>query len=234
MSKDRLKDAEWFDEAPKHKAIVIGAGGIGSFLSLLLSRVGANLIVYDGDIVSELNMGGQLYSYSDINKRKVSALANIINNFDKTYINTYYAFYDESSSTSKVVFLALDNMKTRKIAFLKWKNYVLNSSDEERKKCILFDGRLTAEMFQILIIQGSDINAINNYETNYLFDDSVVEDAPCTFKQTSHMAAMIGSFMTGFYTNWLANVKNQSNIYNLPFYTEYYLPLNKTTILENA
>lgn len=52
----RFKDAPWF---PKEETAIIvgGAGGIGSWLSLLLSRAGFYPIVYDYDRLEEHNLG---------------------------------------------------------------------------------------------------------------------------------------------------------------------------------
>lgn len=57
----RFKDAPWF---PKEETNVVigGAGGIGSWLSLLISRAGFFPIVYDFDILEEHNLAGQLYT----------------------------------------------------------------------------------------------------------------------------------------------------------------------------
>ena len=54
------------------------------------------------------------------------------------------------------------------------------------------DGRLTAEQLQIYCVKYQDIE---RYRTEALFSDSDVPDAPCTMKQTSHVAAMIASYM---------------------------------------
>ena len=77
---DRFKDAPWF---PKEDTFVLvgGAGGIGSWTSLLLSRAGFKPIVYDFDTLEEGNLAGQLYPKSLINKPKVDALQSIIRDF---------------------------------------------------------------------------------------------------------------------------------------------------------
>jgi len=57
-----------------------------------------------------------------------------------------------------------------------------------------------------------------------LFDDSEVEDEPCTLKQTTHMAAMIASYMTGFFTNFIVNVKEKDEVRQVPNLHSFYLP----------
>ena len=60
----RFKDAPWF---PKEETNVIvgGAGGIGSWLTLLLSRAGFYPVVYDFDVLEGHNLAGQLYTQKD-------------------------------------------------------------------------------------------------------------------------------------------------------------------------
>ena len=66
---------------------------------------------------------------------------------------------------------------------------------------------------------------ISKYK-EHLFDDSEVEDAPCTMKQTSHSAAMIASHMTAFFTNHLTNNNSGDIDRTVPFLWEYFIPLD--------
>ncbi len=70
---NRFKDAPWFPKEDVH-TVVGGAGGIGSWLTLLLSRAGFKPIVFDFDTLEEHNLGGQFFSKRQIGKTKVEAL----------------------------------------------------------------------------------------------------------------------------------------------------------------
>lgn len=60
----------------KRKVMIIGAGGIGSFLIPLLERTKLyNLVVYDPDIVEKKNLTYQNFNEDDIDKKKVNAIA---------------------------------------------------------------------------------------------------------------------------------------------------------------
>ena len=87
---------------------------------------------------------------------------------------------------------------------------------------IFIDGRLRAEQMQIFCVTP---DKIEEYE-KHLFDDSEVEDAPCTLKQTSHSAAMIASHMTAFFTNHLTNNNSGDIDRTVPFLWEYFIPLD--------
>ena len=52
----------------KKKILIIGAGGIGSYLIPLLDRLGCyNITVYDNDTVEKKNLLYQNYNENDIN-----------------------------------------------------------------------------------------------------------------------------------------------------------------------
>ena len=233
----RFKDAPWF---PKEETAIIvgGAGGIGSWLSLLLSRAGFYPIVYDYDRLEEHNLAGQLYTKLDAenNTLKVDALKGLCKNFADTDITVMNERYTKDSMSHHYVMSAFDNMQARKDMFGAWCEYVEEWEDSNKTlkageegfnefstyTPIFIDGRLTAEQMQIFCITP---DRIEEYK-EHLFDDSEVEDAPCTMKQTSHSAAMIASHMVGFFTNHMTNNAEKDTTRVLPFFWEYFIPLN--------
>lgn len=218
----RFKDAPWFEEKLV-PVIVGGAGGIGTWLSLLLTRAGLTPYVYDFDLIEEHNIGGQLFSKKHIGKHKVDALAEIVKDFTGEDIATFNQRYELGSMTTDYVFSAFDNMQARKDMFENWKNHIQSG---DSPNAIFIDGRLTAEQLQIFCVTP---DRIKDYE-EHLFDDSEVEDAPCTMKQTSHCAAMIASHMVGFFTNHLTNINMEDDERNIPFFYEYYIPIVYTQV----
>lgn len=230
----RFKDAPWFPKMETH-VVVGGSGGIGSWLTLLLARANFLPIIYDFDIIEEHNIGGQLFSKEHVTKPKVEALAEIVKNFADTDVHKFNEKYTADSMSHHYVFSAFDNMKARKDMFEAWKGYVeewkdFNNTSEASSETvesrpyvpIFIDGRLTMEQLQIFCVTP---DKIEDYEKE-LFDDSEVEDAPCTLKQTSHSAAMIASHMVGFFTNHFANNQLEAVDRNIPFKWEYFIPVN--------
>ena len=69
------------------------------------------------------------------------------------------------------------------------------------------------------------------YETDYLFEDSEVEDAPCTMRQTSHSACMIASHMVASFTNHITNIYERETVRDVPFFYEFFIPLTVTDVL---
>lgn len=231
----RFKDAPWF---PKEETNVIvgGAGGIGSWLTLMLSRAGFFPIVYDFDILEEHNLAGQLYTKSDAEAMvpKVDALKGLCKQFADTDITVMNERYTKESMSHHYVFSAFDNMQARKDMFAAWKEYVKEWEDFKDiadaahipnislSEPIFIDGRLTAEQMQIFCVTP---DKIEEYE-KHLFDDTEVQDAPCTMKQTSHSAAMIASHMVGFFTNHMTNNAVGEKDRTVPFFWEYFIPIN--------
>lgn len=231
----RFKDAPWF---PKEETNVIigGAGGIGSWLTLMLSRAGFFPIVYDFDILEEHNLAGQLYTKSDAEAMvlKVDALKGLCKQFADTDITVMNERYTKDSMSHHYVFSAFDNMQARKDMFNAWCEYVEEWEDFKKiadathvpnipnNEPIFIDGRLTAEQMQIFCVTPDKIEEYKKH----LFDDTEVQDAPCTMKQTSHSAAMIASHMTGFFTNHMTNNAEKDKVRNVPFLWEYFIPIN--------
>src|SRR5690606_37630055 len=172
--RSRFKDAPWF---PKEETNVIigGAGGIGSWLALCLTRAGFVPVIYDFDSIEEHNIGGQLFSKKHIGKKKVTAIAEIVRDFSDIDIVSKDEKYVEGTMSHEYVFSAFDNMQARKDMFNNWNKFVESNKDNSEIKPVFIDGRLTAEQVQIFCVTPENIE---EYE-KHLFDDSEVADAPC-------------------------------------------------------
>ena len=213
----------WFDLASNAVVTIGGAGGIGSWLALFLSRIGVTSTIYDFDTVEKRNLGGQFYSRNSVGKTKIKALSEAINTFSyQNHLITQNHRLDNNTPVSAFSFSAFDNMKARKDMFTAWKNKI--NSIPNSYKSIFIDGRLEAEFFQIYCVTPS---RMERYEAT-LFDDDTILETACSVKQTSHVAAMIGSFMTGFFTNHLTNIAENTKVREVPFKYELFLPLITT------
>ena len=217
----RFSDAPWIPQG-EESCLIGGAGGIGSWLTFFLARAGFKPTVYDFDIVEEHNVGGQLFGKSHVGKKKIEALYEMINEFCGVQINAFDQAIDENSPIHHFCFSAFDNMQARKNLFERWQKCISNCSVTP----LFIDGRLLAEQLQIFCVTP---DTVDKYYEN-LFDDAEVEDGPCTFKQTSHCAAMIATHMMGFFTNHIANIYERENSRDVPFYYEYYIPVSLTNI----
>lgn len=243
----RFKDAPWFETIRNQEVLLCGAGGIGSWTALALVSAGCeNLMVCDYDTLEEHNLGGQFYTSEQAKKGefKTHALLENIKSFCDTTIGIWTDKIEEDTGIDyNHVICGFDNMKARKVVFERWCEHIVNTTFEkqceyanddiksfDKKRCIFIDGRLTAEQIQIFTILGDDEAAKEEYRTNHLFDDALIADAPCTFKQTRYLAMKIAGLISEIYTNYLSNISSEVYGYKrVPFFYETYTPLMSVT-----
>lgn len=222
-STTRFSGAEWFNEIQKARIIVAGIGGIGSNVAFQLARmIPANLTLYDDDTVEMVNMAGQLFSSEDIGKAKVDAISNMIYNY--TSMRQVFTIRDKFTSNKEpgdIMICGFDNMRARATFFSSWVGHLKDKTEEERKKCLYLDGRLSIDTLQVLCITGDDHYNIDRYKKEFLFSDLQADATVCSMKQTTYLACMIGSLMVNLFTNFIANSLNPIIPYDLPFFTEY-------------
>lgn len=221
----RFSGAIWYEEIQKQIVTLAGVGGVGSYLGFLLGRLKPQrLIIYDPDRVETVNMSGQLYGQTDVGSFKSVALSDMIRNYAN--YNNIVALndrFDADSEATDIMICGFDNMEARKVFYERWKQRVLSypTGSNDRKKCLFIDGRLAAEEFQVLSIQGNDDRAMKEYEDKWLFSDVEAEETICSYKQTTFMANMIASVMVNIFVNFIANQCNPIIDRDVPFFISY-------------
>lgn len=219
----RFNDAIWYKKIQEKSVLLAGAGGIGSYVGYLLSRLKIrHLSIWDPDVVEAVNMSGQFYPIYDIGMEKVNALGKLLIDFSDFYaVDRCIGRYTYSSPAEPIMICGFDNMEARKVFFDNWLNYVKSSPHPE--ECLFIDGRLAAEEFQVLSIQGNDIRAIKEYQEKWLFSDAEAEETVCSYKQTTFMANMIASYMVNVFVNFVANNSDPAPILprDIPFFISY-------------
>lgn len=221
----RFSGAIWYEEIQKQTVTLAGVGGIGSYVGFLLSRLKPNrLIIYDPDRVETVNMSGQLYGQTDVGRYKCAALADMVMNY-ANYCNIVALDqrFEDNSEATDIMICGFDNMAARRTFYEKWKQRVLSylAGSDNRKKCLFIDGRLAAEEFQVLSIQGDDERAMAEYENKWLFSDAEAEETICSYKQTTFMANMIASVMVNVFVNFIANQCGPIIDRDVPFFISY-------------
>ena len=220
----RFSGASWFEAAKGVSATIAGVGGIGSWTSLLLSRISQTIRItlYDDDNVEVVNLAGQMFSSNQVGLRKVYAAQEVIRYFSGSYCNA--APYRIASTTSiydNIVICGFDNMEARKILYRLWKARAKSAPVAEQGDFLFIDGRMNAEEFQIFSIVGDDDYNMKRYEEEFLFSDAEVAPAVCSYKQTTYCASMIASFMINSLVNFLSNKNLENMPRQVPFYINY-------------
>jgi len=213
--KERFKDAMWFEYLQKRWVMILGQGSIGSWTSLLLGRIGCNIYTFDMDNYEQLNLAGQLVGKNDVGKKKVDVAKEMWENFCDTSGSfiTEASKYTKDSPSNHIVIAAFDNMEARKVSFENWVNFVEGLSEEDKKKCIFIDGRLSVEDYFVFAVRPGQEDRYRKF----LFDDSEVEELPCSLKSTSHCAAGIASDIVSVLTNFATNTAVEMDLRVIPF-----------------
>lgn len=214
----RFKDAPWYK---KQRVLIGGVGGIGSWLSLLLARGGHELYMFDPDVIEKSNIGGQLYARAQVGMKKVVAVKNNIQHYADTSagINVFEQPFTEKSPYVPIMFSCFDNMAARKVFFDRWKEN-LKAAPRNEVQCFI-DGRLEAETAIIYCVRTPEEAEL--WEKEW-FPDEKVANAPCTFRATSHNAAIIAGMMTGVFNNVITNFERKMEERIVPYKVNYELP----------
>lgn len=179
---------------------VIGAGGIGSWSTFALAKMGfSNITVYDSDMVDIVNVGNQLYGFNDVGLTKVGALSIWCENVGSKINAISRKFVPEDGKNLKgIVILAVDSMEARKML-----------NDSIPQDCFLIDGRMGAE--KILLYTAFNHMTRLSYSAT-LYSDVSAEQVACTAKATSYCALTISGMITGQVKSFLLGHKTLKNM----------------------
>lgn len=217
----RFKDADFYN--PNLDIIILGLGGIGSYVSNCLCRQGYEMYLYDFDTIETINLGSQLFTTNDVGKNKAEVAKELANKFGNHNVVSMGKF-EEDSPVGNIMFSCFDNMKYRKIAFERWLAYQTSKTKEYREanpaevNCFI-DGRMSAEQWQVYFVK-STADAKRYALT--LFDDSEVPDAPCSYKATAQTGFGIGAYMSTVFLNHVANKKLGLPVRETAFETKWF------------
>lgn len=216
MVSQRYSGAPWFDSCSKLKIELIGAGGISSWTALALSRLNLERIsIYDFDIVSTYNIGGQFYGPYNVGGCKAFELANNIRLFSPNitiYSQGNRITSDTPIGNGDIIISGVDSMLSRTEIYNNLKSFQYNG--------LYIDGRLSADTLQVISFMFDDKEANSRYKDEFLFNDRESEETVCSFKQTTYMAMMIASIICNIVVNYANNKVNLVE-YKIPFFTEY-------------
>ena len=165
---------------------IIGAGSIGSWVALVLSKMGAkDITVWDFDIIEPENGPNQIYKVSDNGRPKVEALRDIISEHTGNEIKINMDKYD--GTNKEIIISGVDDITIRKDIF--------NSFIDMNMGIKLYiDGRMGGELSSIFIVDPMDIDSCANYKGT-LFDKSQAEELECGMQSVVYNNTWIASFI---------------------------------------
>lgn len=175
-----LFDAERF-ESNVH---IIGAGATGSWLALMLAKMGIDgkqIHVWDFDVIEEHNVPNQSYALSSVGVKKVNQLAADI--FDQ--VGTEIHAHDGEFSNQRLngyVFMMIDTMSGRKAI---WEQAVKMKTAIK----LYTEPRMGLDMGRIYNVTPTDLTHARQYEDTF-YSDEEAEVSACGASQTVITTAM--------------------------------------------
>lgn len=158
---------------------VIGAGGIGSWTTLLLAKIGCpDIRVYDFDTVEEHNCASQFFEENQIGMNKIDALRDNVFKQTGTKISTFSNIETENDINEGIVILAIDSMEER----------IRLGELYKDKNIYIIDGRMGGLQLEVYSCHSS------HYPKTTVNPDHVQQD-PCTAKAISFNCAVIAGLI---------------------------------------
>lgn len=196
MRLNHSHQASLFDPKLARTVHLIGAGSVGSWVAVMLARVGiTDIHVWDGDSVASHNVPMSAYGKDDVGKVKVIALRELIERETGVRITTHEKMYEGEPLRNASVISCVDTMVARSVIW----NAV------KRKPTIDFfgDTRLNAAFIDILSIAPCKTGEIKDYET-LSFSDEDAQIQVCGMHgivlATSRAAGIVVANLTRFWT----------------------------------
>lgn len=193
---------------------IIGAGATGSYITMLLAKMGCrDITVYDDDEVETHNLPNQIFRLQDVGKKKVHALAEMVKEATGTSINPIPKKFT-GGLLKGIVFALTDTMKSRKQIWDKSVKYQLSVE-------LLIETRMAAEGGKIYAVKPLIPAHVEAYEKT-LYSDEESEESACTNRA---IAPTVGTIAGIAVSNMLNFVNNK------PFPNDTLLSLSPTLTL---
>ena len=170
------------------KFTIIGAGAIGSFLTMTLAKMGATQIsVYDMDTLEEHNIANQMYPEYEVGRLKVEALHDVVKSYSGIDMR-----YKAERFTENILMLgthcvisAVDNMDVRKVIF--------NQTKASGAKYFI-DGRMGALSMRAYSVDMQKPDEVAFYERT-LYSQDRASPERCTAKSIIFTVLIVAGYM---------------------------------------
>ena len=182
------RSSELVNNLEEYTFHILGCGAIGSSAALQIARMGADkFCLYDMDKVEEVNIGVSQYTYDDVDKPKVTALANHLRALGVFTINEVNGRFSEfkPEGSNDIAILGFDSMSSRLEAV------EALFSIPGVKPLYIIDGRMGAEHYQQYVF---DKPTVKKYKNTWYSDESGSPE-PCNAKATSYCSNLSGSMI---------------------------------------
>ena len=142
---------------------IIGVGAVGSRVAELVTRLGFDDIhIYDFDVVEDVNITNQIYTYRDMGMSKEDALARILLDINPHLKLTKHGRY-EKQPLKGTVFLSVDSINTRR--------EIVKANLRNLQIDLFIDMRMRLTDGQVYAADWSNPTQANRFLNSMQFDD---------------------------------------------------------------
>lgn len=184
------------------KALIVGAGMVGSWTAAALARMVGEVTIMDFDEVETVNVGVQMYTPADVGQPKVKAvqyhlaglpIIPVAQKFEESYS------FPAGKGYFDVVVSALDSMAGRAML---WES--VRASEVK----LWVDVRVMGETVCVLTVPepAHSTQQADNYAAT-LLPDSEVEEAPCGAEGTVYSGMFSGARVAGIVNSWARQLR---------------------------
>ena len=181
---------------------IIGAGSIGSFTALALTKMGCeHLTLWDKDTVELHNVSNQFFNKDSIGIPKVVATTQECQRYTpkKVDIDFFHDYYEGQNLDNFDVVIALtDNIEGRKAAF--------EAAKTSQKAILFIDGRMGGELFRTFCFNPKTTALDEEYYNDFI-EGVVNEELPCTARTIIYNVMMASSIIASFVKKLVNNEK---------------------------
>ena len=169
------------------KVTLIGAGAVGSFAALALTKLGVeHLTVYDNDTVESHNIPNQFYKeVAHEGLPKVGALQEVVKEFNGVTIGAVRGLYVKQK-LDEVVVVATDSMSSRKLVF--------DQFCKQKSAKYLIEARMGGELGFVYGVDKKNKQQMKLYKKTW-YSDAQATPIACTEKAIIYNVLMISSLI---------------------------------------
>lgn len=172
--------------------VVVGAGGIGSWTTLALAKMGCtNITVVDPDRVEEKNTPSQIYTKEDIGLFKVAALHRVVLQLTGIQIGfateKFEQWYPLNELRGEVIVVSVDSLEARRRIWKTLKGVILFFG-------LLIDARMAGELLRIIAVTPFPPQTVERYEKT-LTKNKIAHKEPCTQRAVVYNTFLCGGFI---------------------------------------
>lgn len=197
MNLNRNGQLEIFNPETFNKPVhLIGVGGTGSWIAIMLAKLGVKEIhCWDFDILENHNLCNQAFMTEQVDMLKVMAVNEICRNMASNGVHVHAERVTGETPLNGIVFILTDTMHSRKDI---WLNACKFKPNVEH----VIETRMSLDMCRVYNVNPMDMDECEAYEKTFCSDDVAEVSACGTSKSVVTSAVTTASVAVRQFLNW--------------------------------